>query len=348
MIPHSRPSLDQNDYDAVLQVLKSGHIVQGEWVDRLEQTMAVRTGVRGGAAVSSGTAALHLALLSLGIQKGDEVILPSFVCSAPFHAVSYTGAAPVIADIDRLTFNIDPRDLPARINPKTKAIIVPHMFGMTADMDEICAFGIPVIEDCAHSLGGRYKGSSNGSFGDISIFSFYATKMIASGEGGLILSNSESILECIRDLRDYDEKETLKVRYNYKMTDLEAALGFSQLKKLSSFIEARKIITARYSHEFQTIPIRLPFVLSDRDHVYYRFVILCDGAEDFIERMKKAGVSCRKPVFKPLHRYLGLPGYENTEWVWERAVSIPLYPSLTEDEISGIIDAVKSSGLKHV
>lgn len=341
MIPHSRPTLDQTDYDAVLQVLKSGNIVQGAWVDRIEKTMAALIGVGGGIAVSSGTAALHLALLSLGIQKGDEVILPSFVCSAPLHAISYTGAVPVIADIDRLTFNIDPRDLSARITPKTKAIIVPHLFGMAADMDEIRSFGVPIIEDCAHSLGSHYNGVFTGSFCDLSIFSFYATKMIASGEGGMILSNNESLLECIRDLRDYDEKETFRIRCNYKMTDMEAALGFSQLKKLFSFIEARQKIAGLYNREFQARFFRLPFVPVNRDHVYYRYVALHDLTTDFIEKMTQAGVACRRPVFKPLHRYLGLSGYENTEWVWERAVSIPIYPSLTENEISNIIDAVK-------
>ncbi len=341
MIPHSRPTLDQTDYEAVLDVLKSGHIVQGACVGQLEQTMAAMIGVRGGVAVSSGTAALHLALLSLGIQKGDEVILPSFVCSAPLHAISYTGAVPVIADIDRLTFNIDPRDLSARITPKTKAVIVPHMFGMAADMDEIRSFGIPVIEDCAHSLGSRYKGAFTGSFGDLAMFSFYATKIIATGEGGMVLSSNETLIECIRDLRDYDEKEALKIRYNYKLTDIEASLGFSQLKKLSSFIEIRQKIASLYNREFQASPFRLPFISPDRDHVYYRYVAIHDRAADFIEKMTQAGVSCRRPVFKPLHRYLNLPDHKNTEWVWERAVSIPIYPSLTEDEISKIIDVVK-------
>ena len=341
MIPHSRPTLDQTDYDIVLQVLKSGNLVQGEQVSRLENTLSSLIGVKGGAAVSSGTAALHLALLALNVQKGDEVILPSFVCSAPLHAISYTGAVPVIADIDRSTFNIDPRDLPDRITPKTKAIIVPHLFGMAADMDEIRSFGVPVIEDCAHSLGSHYKGAFSGSFGDLAIFSFYATKMIATGEGGMVLSGNESLIECIRDLRDYDEKETLKVRYNYKMTDMEAALGFSQLKKLFSFIEKRRTLAGRYHREFQHCGFETPVVPSDRDHIYYRYVLLLDHVDQFIHKMTQEGVACRRPVFKPLHRYWDLTGYGNTEWVWERAVSIPIYPSLTEGEISKIIDAVK-------
>ena len=343
MIPHSRPTLDQTDYENVLHVLKSGNLVQGEQVNRLENTLSALIGVSGGVAVSSGTAALHLALLSLGIQKGDEVILPSFVCSAPLNAIRYTGAEPVIADVDRHTFNIDVHDLKRRITPKTKAVIVPHMFGLPADVDDIKSFGIPVIEDCAQSLGSRYKGAYTGSFGDLSIFSFYATKMIATGEGGMVLSNNESLTEIIRDFRDYDEKEHYNVRYNYKMTDIQAALGISQLNKLSFFIEKRKNIADIYHHECQNCGFETPVVPSERDHIYYRYVLLLDQADQFIDKMTQGGVACRRPVFKPLHRYLSLSGYEITDWLWERAVSIPIYPSLTDNEISKIIEAVKSS-----
>jgi len=347
MIPHSRPTLDQTDYENVLHVLKSGNLVQGEQVNRLENTLSALIGVSGGVAVSSGTAALHLALLSLGIQKGDEVILPSFVCSAPLNAIRYTGAEPVIADVDRHTFNIDVHDLKRRITPKTKAVIVPHMFGLPADVDDIKSFGIPVIEDCAQSLGSSYKGAYTGSIGDLSIFSFYATKMIATGEGGMVLSNNESLTEIIRDFRDYDEKEHYNVRYNYKMTDIQAALGISQLNKLSFFIEKRKNIADIYDHEYQNCGFETPIVPSEGDHIYYRYVLLLDQADQFIDKMTQEGVACRKPVFKPLHRYLSLSGYDTTDRLWERAVSIPIYPSLTDNEISKIIEAVKSSRSQH-
>ena len=348
MIPHSRPFLDEEDHRSVLDVLKSGQIVQGEMVAAFEKAFCREMDLPGAVAVSSGTAALHLALLSLGIQKGDEVILPSFVCSAPLNAIRYTGAEPVIADVDRHTFNIDVHDLKRRITPKTRAVIVPHMFGLPADVDDIKSFGIPVIEDCAQSLGSRYKGAYTGSFGDLSIFSFYATKMIATGEGGMVLSNNESLTEIIRDFRDYDEKENYNVRYNYKMTDIQAALGISQLNKLSFFIEKRKNIADIYHHECKNCGFETPVVPSGADHIYYRYVLLLDHVDQFIHKMTTEGVACRRPVFKPLHRYLSLSGYETTDWLWERAVSIPIYPSLADNEISKIIEAVKSARSKHV
>ena len=341
MIPHSRPTLDRDDFDSVLQVLKSGQIVQGEQAAKFEENVSSLVGVRGGVAVSSGTAALHLALISLGVSKGDEVILPGFVCTAPLNAIYYVGAAPVIAEVDPLTFNIDVKDLQKRITKRTKAVIVPHMFGLPADMEDISSLGIPIIEDCAHSLGSRYKDNYTGTFGLLSIFSFYATKVIAAGEGGMVLSNSGGLLETIRDLRDYDKKENYAVRYNYKMTDIQAALGIAQLKKLSLFIQKRKEIADKYGIIFDDLSFPAPFVPKDREHIFYRYVVLLENAERFMDSMMKRGVACTRPVFKPLHRYLGLSGYATTDLVWERAVSIPIYPSLTDEEVGLITDSMK-------
>ncbi len=343
MIPHSRPTLDQDDYKGILEVLKSGFIAQGERVKRFEKDLSSLIGMRHGVAVSSGTAALHLSLISLGVGKGDEIIVPSFVCTALLNAIHYVGAAPVIADIERFTFNIDINDLKNRITKRTKAIILPHMFGLPASVDDILTSGIPVIEDCAHSIGSTYKNTYTGSLGAVSIFSFFATKMIATGEGGMILSNDGQLIETIKDSRDYDEKEIYAVRYNYKMTDMQASLGISQLEKLSSFVKKRKNIAKIYNREFQDAGIVIPSVPADRDHIYYRYVVLVENAREFIDRMGRRGISCRRPVFKPLHRYMGLSGYEATEWVWERAVSIPLYPSLSNKEIDEIIESVKSA-----
>lgn len=342
MIPHSRPTLDQTDYENVLQVLKSRNLVQGEQVSRLENTLSALIGVKGGVAVSSGTAALHLSLISLGIGQGDEVILPSFVCSAPLNAIHYTGASPVICDIDRTTYNLDTADVKKRITKNTKAIILPHMFGLPADLDEMLSFGIPIIEDCAHSPGSLYRSAHAGSFGVLSIFSFYATKMIASGEGGMVLSRNNELIETIRDLRDYDEKETYRVRYNYKMTDIQASLGIRQLRKLPFFIEKRQNIADIYTKELKGCGCTLPVVTEDRRHIFFRYVILAENALELIDSMAAKGIACRKPVFKPLHRYAGLSGCPNTEWIWERAVSIPIYPSLTEKETYKIVEALKS------
>ncbi|MDP3286082.1 MAG: DegT/DnrJ/EryC1/StrS aminotransferase family protein, partial [Desulfobacterales bacterium] len=223
IIPHSRPTIDQEETAAVVSVLQSGQLAQGEQVLYFEKALALLIGVVGAVAVSSGTAALHLALLALEIGEDDEVVIPSFVCPALLNAIRYVRAVPVLADINPETFNMDVRDLRKRLTGKTKAIIVPHIFGLPADIREIVSLGVPVIEDCAQSLGSRYEGSPAGSFGALSVFSFYATKVICTGEGGMIASGDSQLLGKIRDLRDYDEKDDGRLRYNYKLTDLQAA-----------------------------------------------------------------------------------------------------------------------------
>lgn len=345
MIPHSRPTLDEEDRQAVLNVLQAGRLVQGEQVAGFEADLSAVIGVSHAAAVSSGTAALHLALVALGAGDGDEVICPSYVCSALLHAVRHARATPVLAEIDEETFNIDARDVKKRITAKTKAIIVPHLFGLPADVAEITSLGIPVIEDCAQSLGSRFRDRFTGSFGVISIFSFYATKVIAAGEGGMLLSSDSGLIEKIRDLRDYDEREDDVLRYNYKMTDMQAALGRSQLRKIDGFIKRRREIAGHYDLILKKAGIPIPVTPPEREHIYYRYVILLDQAETFIEAMNRSGVACRRPVFKPLHRYLDLSGYRVTDDVWKRAVSIPIYPSLTYRELVDITDCIRKTGL---
>lgn len=342
MISHSKPTLDQDDYQGVLDVLKSGYLVQGEKVIKFEEDLSSFVGVKDGVAVSSGTAALHLSLIALGVGKGDEVIIPGYVCPALLNAISYVNAVPIIADVDKFTLNIDVDNLKGRITGRTKAIIVPHMFGLPADIDEIMSLGIPVIEDCAQSAGSRYKGGHTGSFGLLSVFSFYATKMLSTGEGGMVLSNDDGLIRTVSDLRDYDEKESYSVRYNYKMTDIQAALGISQLRKLTSFIKRRKEIAGLYDEVLQEMTFPIPAVPEGREHIYYRYVLLLDNAFGFIENMKKRGIECRRPVYKPLHEYLGLSEFPVTDEIFQQAVSIPIYPSLSDSEVKRIIDTMKN------
>lgn len=342
MIPHSKPTITPDDCENVLRVLTSGNLVQGTEVEAFENEFSSFIGVKGGVAVSSGTAALHLALLSLGVKEGDEVMIPDFVCTAPLNAIHYIGASPIIIDINQDTFNINVTEVKKQLTRRTKAIIVPHMFGLPADMEELLSLGIPIIEDCAHSPGSSYKSLRVGSLGELSVFSFYATKMIATGEGGMILSNNEKLLEKMRDLRDYDQKDFYTIRYNYKMTDFQAALGIGQLKKLPIFIERRKQIAHTFSREFKGCNFELPTTPSDRTHVFYRFVIKVKNASLFIDHMRESGVSCKKPVYRPLHTYLRLSGYDTTKKVWNEAVSLPIYPTLTDADIATIIAGAQS------
>jgi perosamine synthetase len=342
MIPHSKVVLEEDDLAGVEQVLRSGQLSQGKIVSCLEENLASFLGVNHTAAVSSGTAALHLSMLSLGIGEGSEVILPSYVCAALLNAIHYVRATPTLVDIDPDTYNIDVGSIKKAITKRTRAIIVPHMFGLPADIEPIISLGIPVIEDCAQSVGARYRGRITGSFGVLSIFSFYATKMLGAGEGGMIASNDLRFIDTIRDLRDYDERETYVVRYNYKMTDVLAALCESRLKNLSSFIDRRKGLAKIYDVGLSDLELRIPIVPDRRDHIYYRYIIEVENPVRFIDEMRKRGIHCRRPVFKPLHRYLQLTKFPKTDNAWDKAVSIPIYPALKQEEAYFIIDTIKS------
>ena len=227
------------------------------------------------------------------------------------------------------------------MTPKTQAVIVPHMFGLPADIESIVALGVPIVEDCAHAVGAAVHGRYVGSFGVASILSFYATKMLGAGEGGMVLSNNHELIEAVRDLRDYDEKETYRVRYNYKVTDIQAALIESRFSKLPSFIDKRNELAAIYSSELKETKVKIPFVPNGRKHGWYRYVIQLENPSGFMKEMEKRGIECRRPVFKPLHRYLSVPGCMVTDAVWERAVSIPIYPSLSLDDVQRVVTAMK-------
>jgi len=300
------------------------------------------------AAVNSGTAALHLTLLALGIGSGDEVIIPSYACTALWHAVRYTRAMPVLADSEGATFNIAAGDVQRRRTDRTRAVIVPHLFGQAAELNEILALDIPVIEDCAQALGSTYQGRPTGSFGVAAVFSFYATKVISAGEGGMVVSRNAALVDKIRDLRDYDERDDLNViRFNCKLTDIQAALALSQLHKLPSFIDRRREIAGRYDRLLHNTGLPPPLRKDDRDHIFFRYVVCVAAVEAFIAEMENRGVSCRRPVFKPLNSYLNIPGYDTAEWIWRHAVSIPLYPGLNEEELVQIMTSLEKSAYLH-
>ncbi|MBI5185560.1 MAG: DegT/DnrJ/EryC1/StrS family aminotransferase [Nitrospinae bacterium] len=343
MVPHSKPTLDEEDARAVADVVHSGYIAEGEKVLAFEAESARLAGKKYAAAVSSGTAALHLSLLSLGIGSGDFVALPSFVCASLFHAIGMAGAKPLLVDIDPATFLIDQADLEKKIMQGAKAVIVPHPFGFPEDMESIRRFGVPVLEDCAQSIGARLGGKPVGAFGEISLFSFYATKVLATGEGGMACSDSLETISRIKDWREYDNKGDLAQRFNYKMTDIQAALGLSQLKKLDGFIKRRREIAGLYDQRFSGLPVMLPQKMPGREPIYFRYVIqLRDGSrvEEFLAGARDRGAACMRPIFKPLHRLLGQGGFPGTDAAWERSVSIPIYPGLREDEIETVINAV--------
>ena len=344
MISHSRPSITREDSDVVAKVVASGAIAQGPAVKDFERAVASFMGVRGGVAVSSGTAAIHLALVALGVTTGDEVILPSYLCTAPLNAVHYLGAKPILADVDPHTGNIDAAEAARLVSEKTRAIIVPHLFGRPVAMDGFRNLGVPVIEDCAQAIGARYQGRMVGTFGDVAICSFYATKVFTTGEGGMVLSDNEGLLEAVRDLRDYDEKTPYRIRFNYKMTDMQAALGSSQLARLPDFIAARQRIAAFYDQELANLVGRLPVSVPESEAISFRYILRIDSdVEDFIEQMARYQVVCRRPIFKPLHRLLKLSGLDHTDRLHNDSVSIPIYPLLTDQQQELVIQGIKKT-----
>jgi len=341
-IPHSHPSLDDEEIRVLQNVLTSGQLAQGPQVRGFEEELGSFHGLPPGIATSSGTAALHLSLLSLGVGQGDEVLLPSYLCSAPLHAVYHSGATPVLVDVDPATGNMEPDDLKRRLTPKSKAIIVVHLFGLPANLNEILALGIPVIEDCAQALGAELAGEKVGTFGSVAICSFYATKIITTGEGGMLLSHDPDLLTRARDLRDYDNRDSFAVRFNYKMTDIQAALGRSQLGKLEKFLNHREKLALAYSENLACLPCTLPS--SHQGRIYYRYVISVEqNVSNLIEGLSRENVQAARPVYRPLHRYLNLEGYSGAEVAWNSHLSLPIYPSLAPEEMQRICQALRRS-----
>jgi dTDP-4-amino-4,6-dideoxygalactose transaminase len=346
IIPHSRPSVDQAEMHGLQNVLASGQLAQGPQVNGFEDELGSFHGLPPGVATASGTAALHLALLSLGVGPGDEVLLPSYVCSAPLHAVYHSGATPVLVDVDPATGNMDPGDLKKRLTSKSKAIIAVHLFGLPADMDEILALGLPVIEDCAQSLGANLGGRMLGTLGAIAICSFYATKLITTGEGGMILSHDPGLLARARDLRDYDKRDSFAIRFNYKMTDLQAGLGRSQFQKLERFLGQREALAGVYDEQLATLPCTLP--ISQEGRIYYRYVVSVQGnITELIQTLVNMGIEVAGPVYRPLHLYFDLEDYPGAEVAWNSHVSLPIHPSLTSQDVHRVCQALQSALMEN-
>jgi len=342
IIPHSRHSLDDEGILALKDVLASGQLAQGPQVIAFEEELGSFHGFPPGVATSSGTAALHLALLSLGVGQGDEVLLPSYVCSAPLHATYHSGATPVLIDVDPTTGNMDAEDLKRRLTPRSKAIIAVHLFGLPADIEEMLALGLPVIEDCAQSLGANLEGQMLGTMGAISICSFYATKLITTGEGGMLLSRDSGLLASARDLRDYDKRESFATRFNYKMTDLQAALGRSQLQKLERFLGKREELARVYNEQLATLPCTLP--PSPEGRIFYRYVVSVEkDVAALIQKLLHVGIEVARPVYRPLHRYFDLEDYPGAEMAWNSHVSLPIHPSLTSQDVQRVCHAFESA-----
>jgi dTDP-4-amino-4,6-dideoxygalactose transaminase len=380
-IPIAKPYFDQSERLAVSEVLESGWISQGAKSVEFENALAKYVGVKHGRAVNSGTSAIHCALLACGVQSEDEVIVPAFTCVATLHPIECIGARPVIVDIELDTFGLDPGCLQRAISPRTKAVIVVHLFGLAAKIEEVLPLvagsKIKVIEDAALGLGARIGERYAGSLGDAACLSFHPRKLITTGEGGMVLSDSDQIAARVAELRNYgasvpawerhkgrlfDLPAYHRVGYNYKLTDLQAAIGLEQSRKLSEILARRRQIARRYDAALAHLDwLQLPREPVGRTHAYQSYVCLLQvGAGG--DRQDTADL--RQKFWKHLAELevasvqgaqaMGTIDYYHHRYGWNphdfpaalladvATVSLPIYPALSEPEQDRVIQAVCS------
>jgi dTDP-4-amino-4,6-dideoxygalactose transaminase len=373
-IPFHKPTIGEDEIRSVVETLESGWLTTGRKVKSFEEDFAQYVGCKHAVAVNSGTAALHIALDAIGISEGDEVIVPAMTFAATAEVVLYFKAKPVLVDCQPDTLNLDPSEIESAITSKTKAIIPVHMGGQSCEMDQILDIAkkhnLRVIEDAAHALPARYQGKKVGTIGDVTCFSFYATKTITTGEGGMATTENSEWAERMRMMslhgishdawKRYTKEgswyyEILYPGFKYNLTDIAAAIGIEQLKKCDEFWEARQRIAMNYAKAFADLPaIQVPSCRNGVQHAWHLFAIQVNAERlkinrnQFIEalRQKEIGTSVH---FIPLHLhpyYRDRFGYKpedfpNASEAFERIVSLPIYPKMTEANVRDVIVAVR-------
>lgn len=353
LIPIARPMIGEEEKAAVLRVLDSGQLAQGRLVREFEEAFSEWIGVREAVALCSGTAALMLSLQAHGIGPGDEVIVPPFSFIATANAVLYTGARPVFADVCADDFNIDPVEIEARITPRTKAVIPVHLYGQPARMTEIMEIadrhGLLVLEDAAQAHGAEENGRKAGTFGT-ACFSFYPTKNMTTGEGGMVTTNDSQVAGTLRKLRDQGQSERYHhelLAYNWRMTDIAAAIGLGQLHRVEEFNETRRRNARQLSQRLKGV--NTPIEREGCHHVYHQYTVRVPGVRDALAaHLRERGVGSQVYYPLPLHRQ---PVYEElgyrdempvSEELCREVLSLPVHPALTEDELNTITLAVNS------
>ncbi len=373
-IPISLPVTGEEEWHATREPLVNGWLTSGPKVREFEELFAKRHNVKHALAVTSATTALHLALIALDVKAGDEVIVPAFTWVSTANVVLYCGATVVFADVDPQTFNIDPTDLKSRITSKTKVIIPVHLFGLCANMDEIkkIAGNIPLVEDGACAAGAAYKGTPAGALGTIGCFSFHPRKSVTTGEGGMITTNDDQLAEVIGMLRNHGASISEEQRhhgprpyilpdfnmlgYNYRMTDLQGAVGVVQIKKLDQFIDERKKWAAYYTDELSSIPwLRTPKYDPEYKHGWQSFVTFVDedkapmSRNDIMEKLQEQGISTRPGTHAVhmLNYYKDKYGIQASDYPGAQAandysMAIPLHNRMSEEDFKYVISVIKS------
>ena len=373
-LPFFLPTIEEDEINEVADTLKSGWITTGPKTHEFEKLFKEYIGSKHAIAVNSCTAGLHLSLVAADIDEGDEVITSPFTFASTVNVIVHQGAKPVFVDINHDTYNINQKKIEAAISDKTKAIMPVHYAGQPCEMDEIMAIAkkhnLLVIEDAAHALSATYKGRKIGTIGDVTSFSFYATKIITTAEGGMVTTDNDDLAEKIKLLslhgisqdawKRYSSEgswyyEVLYPGYKYNMTDIQASMGIQQLKKLDKLQEARKAIARLYTNVFKDMPeITEPYVDEQVQHTWHLYPILINtdllkiDRNKFIEALKAENIGT-SVHFIPIHMHpyyrdrfgFNRGDFPSAEYVYERIISLPLYPRMTERDVGDVIAAVK-------
>ena len=379
-LPFAMPDIGEAEAESVMETLRSGWLTTGPKVRRFEADFAEYVGCRHAVAVNSATAALHLALNAVGLEEGDEVLVPTMTFAATAEVVLYFKARPVLVDCRPETLNLDPDQLEKAITAKTKAIMPVHIAGQGCDMDRILEIAsdndLRVIEDAAHALPARYREKMIGTIGDITCFSFYATKTITTGEGGMAVTENPEWAERMRIMglhgiskdawKRYTAEgswyyEVLYPGFKYNLTDIAAAIGIEQLKKCTHFWEVRQRYATLYNEGFQDVPaVITPYVAPEVQHAWHLYVIQLDlerlriGRNEFIALLKAEGIGT-SVHFIPLHLHpyyrdafgYGPADFPHASFVFERIVSLPIYPKMTDADVQRVIDTVRRLVRQH-
>ena len=340
------PDLGEEELAEIAGVLATGQLTMGPKVAEFEELLAAAAGTEHAVAVSSGTAALHVAVLALGMGPGDEVLVPAYTFPATANVVALAGATPVLVDVDPVTMNVDPADAAGRVTPRTKAILAVHLFGRPARLEELPE--LPVLEDAAGALGASHRGKACGSLGLLACFSFHPRKIVTTGEGGAVTTDDASLAERVRSLRHhgwspsgaYDDMPA--PAFNYRISDVLCALGIPQMRRLEELLAAYERVAAGYAERLAHLDLVLPSADPGDRHGLQAFVVQVDRRDDVMAGLRAQGIQCQIGTYA-LHRlgaYRGQGPFPGADAAFERALALPFHGRLTEQELDRVAEAL--------
>jgi perosamine synthetase len=340
------PEAGESELAEIAAVLETGHLTMGPKVEEFEALLAAAAGTQHAAAVSSGTAALHVAVLALGIGAGDEVLVPAYTFPATANVVALAGARPVLVDVDPVTMNIDPEDAARRVTSRTKAILAVHLFGRPARLEELP--DVPVLEDAAGALGAAHRGRACGSLGVLACFSFHPRKIVTTGEGGAVTTDDAQLDERVRSLRHhgwspssaYDDMPA--GGFNYRLSDVLAALGIPQLRRLDELLVTRERIAAGYAERLAHLDVVVPEADAGDRHGWQAYVVQLGRRDEVMAALREQGIGCQIGTYA-LHRlgaYRDQGPFPGADSAFERALALPLHGRLTEPDLDRVAEAL--------